>query len=103
VFWRVVFAEYFQNNNITRATALAFNLLLTLIPLFTLVSFILSNVVDVRPESISRFLTLFLPFAPDTVLGYIKGFFANARKLRGVSILVLVVMSIGLFATVEEA
>jgi membrane protein len=103
LFWRIAFSEYGLNHCITRSCALAYALLLTIIPLVTTAAFMVSGFVDVQPEQVKQFFKLLLPFAPDTILDYIAIFFVNARKLRGVGIVVLIVVAVGLFGTVEES
>ena len=103
IFWRVIFSEYLLNHCITRSSALAFALLLTLIPLVTSAAFMFASLTEVRPEQVEQFFQFLLPFAPDTVLYYLSTFFKNAQKLRGVGIGVLILVSVGLFGTVEES
>ncbi len=103
LFWRVTFSEYSLNHCITRSCALAYALLLTIIPLVTTAAFMVSGFIDVQPEQVRQFFKLLLPFAPDTVLEYIAIFFVNARQIRGVGIIVLIVVAVGLFGGVEES
>jgi membrane protein len=103
IYWRIVFSEYRQNHCLTRSSALAYNLLLTTIPLIASASVILANIIEVHPDQVRRFLGLFLPFAPDTLNDYIVAFFDNARKLRGIGVVVTFVLAVGLFGAVEEA
>jgi membrane protein len=103
IFWRVVFSEYSLNHCITRASAIAFVLLLTMIPLITTVALIFTSITDIDPSQVTRVLSLFLPFAPPTVLEYIGLFFTNAQKLRGIGIFVLIIVTVGLFGLFEES
>jgi len=103
IYWRVVFSEYMLNHCITRGSALAYALLLTLIPLITTAAFMVAGFMDVQPEQVRTFFKLLLPFAPDAVLNYIAVFFVNAKQLRGAGIAVLIVVSVGLFGSVEES
>jgi membrane protein len=103
VFWRVIFSEYWLNHCITRASALAFSLLLTLIPLMASLSFMLATMIEVHPKEVERIITIFLPFAPPTVMDHISNFFANAQKLRGIGTVSLVVLAVGLFGAIEES
>ncbi|MBN1309090.1 MAG: YihY family inner membrane protein [Chitinispirillaceae bacterium] len=103
IFWRVVLSEYSLNNSITRSSALAYALLLAIIPLVTTAAFMIAGFIEVKPEQVREFFALLLPFAPETVLEYITLFFINAQKLRGVGIVVLIVVAIGLFGSVEES
>ena len=102
-FWRLVFSEYVLNHCLTRASALAFALLLTLIPLVVTTAFMLAYMVEVRPHEVEQFFSVLLPFAPPTVLDYISTFFVNAQRLRGWGIGGLVVVAVGLFGAAEEA
>jgi len=51
-FWRIVFSEYFLNACITRASALAYALLLTLIPLLAVVAFMAASIMDIHPKQV---------------------------------------------------
>ena len=103
VFWRIVFSEYSRNHCLTRASALAFALLLTLIPLVVTAAFMLASLVEVHPHQVEKFFSVLLPFAPQTVLNYISTFFFNAQSLRGWGIGLLVIVAVGLFGAVEES
>jgi Predicted membrane protein len=103
VFWRIVFSEYFLNACITRASALAYALLLTLIPLLAVVAFMAASIMDIHPKQMEALLSHFLPFAPKTVLENISSFFSNAKKLRGIGIFGFIIVSVGLFGLVEES
>lgn len=103
IFWRITFSEYTLNHCITRSSALAYALLLTLIPLTTTAAFMIAGFIEVQPEQIREFFALLLPFAPESVLGYITKFFINARKLQGIGIVVLIAVAVGLFGSVEES
>lgn len=103
IFWRITFSEYTLNHCITRSSALAYALLLTLIPLTTTAAFMIAGFIEVQPEQISDFFALLLPFAPESVLGYITRFFINAQKLRGIGIVLLIAVAVGLFGSVEES
>jgi membrane protein len=102
-FWRVVFSEYVLNHCFTRGSAMAFALLFTLIPLVASAAFMLASVVEVSSDQVQRFFSFLLPFAPETVLDYLGTFFTNARKLRGLGVATLIVVTVGLFGTVEES
>jgi membrane protein len=103
VFVRIVFSEYFINHCIIRASAVAFALLLTLIPLLVCVSFMLTKVMDVRLPIMEQVVAFFLPFAPQAILNNLGIFFANAQKVKGLGIGVLIIVTLGLFAAVEES
>ncbi len=102
-FVRIVFAEYFMNHCITRASAVAFALLLTLIPLLICTSFMLTKVMDVRLPIMEKVVAFFLPFAPQAILSSLSTFLANAQKIRGLGIGALIIVTLGLFATVEQS
>ena len=103
LFWRFAFSEYGLNHCLTRSCALAYALLLTIIPLVTTAAFMVSGFIEVQPEQVKQFFKFLLPFAPDAVLEYIAIFFVNARKLRGVGIIFLILVAVGLFGMVEES
>lgn len=103
IYWRVVFSEYMLNHSITRGSALAYAMLLTIIPLISTAAFMVAGFIEVQPEQVRSFFKLLLPFAPDAVLNYIAIFFVNAQQLRGAGIAVLIAVSVGLFGSVEES
>jgi membrane protein len=103
VFVRITFAEYLQNHCITRASALAFALLLTLIPLLVCISLMMTKVMEVPLPAVEKVVAFFLPFAPQSVLAQLSVFFANAQKIKGLGIAVLIIVTLSLFGTVEEA
>jgi membrane protein len=103
VFVRIVFAEYFMNHCITRAAAVAFALLLALIPLLVCVSFMLTKVMDVRLPIMERVVAFFLPFAPQAILTNLGVFFTNAQNIKGLGIGILIIVTLGLFTTIEES
>ena len=103
IFWRVTISEYILNHSITRSSALAYALLLAIIPLVTTAAFMIAGFIEVQPVQVRTFFSLLLPFAPDTVLEYITIFFINAQKLRGVGIVILIAVAVGLFGNVEES
>lgn len=103
VFWRVVFSEYRLNHCLTRASAIAFGLLLTLIPLVVTAALLWSGFLEVKPEQVENLFGAFLPFAPDTILNSLSTFYINARKLRGPGIVMLIIVAIGLFGVAEES
>ena len=103
LFWRIVFSEYFLNHCFTRASALAYALLLTLIPFLAVIAIMAANFMEIHAKEVESLLSNFLPFAPDTVIEYISRFFSNAKKLRGIGIFAFVIISVGLFSLVEES
>jgi membrane protein len=103
IFVRVIFSEYSQNNCFTRASALAYVLLLTLIPLVVSAAFMLTSLTEVNTEQVEKMFSFLLPFAPKTVLTYLSTFFENAQKLKGIGIGVLIIMTVGLFGTLEDS
>lgn len=103
VFWRIVFSEYLRNQCITRASALAYAMLLTLIPLVTSATYMVAGFMDVQPGQVRSFFALLLPFAPSTLLEYLTSFFINAQQIRGIGLLVLIVVAAGLFGGIEAA
>lgn len=103
IYWRVVFSEYGLNHCLTRGSAMAFALLLTLIPLVASAAFMFASLTEVNASQVERLFAFFLPFAPQTVLNYLSTFFMNAQKLKGLGIGVLIIVAVGLFGTVEES
>lgn len=103
IYWRVVFSEYGLNHCLTRGSAMAYALLLTLIPLVASAAFMFASITDVKAEHVEKLFAFFLPFAPQTVLNYLSAFFINAQKLKGIGLGVLIVVAVGLFGTVEES
>ncbi len=103
LFVRICISEFLLNHCITRASSIAYALLLTLIPLVVTAAFMLASLTEINSEQIGKLFSFFLPFAPEVILNYLCTFFENAKKLRGVGIVVLVVVSMGLFGTFEES
>jgi YihY family inner membrane protein len=103
VFVRVVVSEYAQNHCTSRASGIAFVLLVTLIPLIATAALLLASIAEITPHHVERAVTAVLPFSPPTVVGYILEFFQNARGLKGVGIAVLVVTAMGLFNITEQS
>lgn len=103
LFIRICISEFSMNHCITRAASIAYALLLTLIPLVVTAAFMLASLTEINSEQIEILFSFFLPFAPEVILNYLCTFFENAKKLRGVGIVVLIVVSMGLFGTFEES
>jgi membrane protein len=103
IFIRVVLAEYLQNNCFTRGSALAYALLLTLIPLVASAAFMIASFSEIEAHQVVKLFTFILPFAPPAVLEHLGSFFVNAQKLKGLGIGVLIIVTVGLFGTVEDS
>jgi len=103
VFVRVVISEYMQNHCTSRASGIAFVLLVTLIPLIATAALLLAGIAEITPRHVERAVTAVLPFAPPTVVDYILEFFQNARGLKGIGIAVLIVTAMGLFNIAEQS
>ncbi|MDR2728751.1 MAG: YihY/virulence factor BrkB family protein [Chitinispirillales bacterium] len=103
VFLRILFSEYGRNHCASRASGLAFVLLITLIPLITTAAIMFTSITDVHPEHVERVMSALLPFAPPAVMEHIITFFINARSLRGIGIGVLIIMTMSLFNTMEQS
>lgn len=103
LFIRVCVSEFLLNHCITRASSIAYALLLTLIPLVVTAAFMLASLTEINATHVEKLFSMFLPFAPEIVLDYLSTFFDNAKKLRGVGIVVLIIVSMGLFGTFEES
>jgi membrane protein len=103
VFVRVAVSEYIQNHCTSRASGIAFVLLITMIPLIATAALLLAGIAEITPHHVERAVTAVLPFAPPTVVGYILEFFQNARGLKGVGIAVLIVTAMGLFNITEQS
>ncbi|MDR0308006.1 MAG: YihY family inner membrane protein [Chitinispirillales bacterium] len=103
VFFRICFSEYGRNHCTSRASGIAFVLLITLIPLITTAAIIFASFTEVHPEQVEKVMLSLLPFAPPAVMEHIITFFVNAQKLRGIGIGVLIIMTLGLFNTVEQS
>ena len=102
-FIRVCLSELTLNHCFSRASSIAYVLLLTLIPLVVTAAFMLASITDVNSEQVEKLFSFFLPFAPEVVLSYLSTFFNNARNFRGLGIVLLVVVSLSLFSTFEES
>jgi len=103
VFVRIVVSEYILNHCTSRASGIAFVLLITLIPLIATAALLLASIAEITPHHIERAVTAVLPFSPPTVVDYILEFFQNAKGLKGVGIAVLIVTAMGLFNITEQS
>ncbi|MCU0609129.1 MAG: YihY family inner membrane protein [Chitinispirillaceae bacterium] len=103
VFFRIVFSELGRNHFLTRASALSFVMVITLIPLIVTSAFMLESFIEVHPKQVVQVFSRILPFAPGTILDYIGTFFGNAKRLKGWGIAGLIIVAVGLFGAVEEA
>jgi membrane protein len=103
VFVRVAVSEYVRNQCTSRASGIAFVMLITLIPLIATMATMLASIAEITPYHVERAVTAVLPFAPPTVVGYILEFFQNARGLKGIGIAVLIITAMGLFNITEES
>ncbi|MCL2690289.1 MAG: YihY/virulence factor BrkB family protein [Chitinispirillia bacterium] len=103
VFLRILFSEYKRNHCTSRASGLAFILLITLIPLITTAALMFASITDVHPEHVESVISIFLPFAPPDIMEHIITFFINAQNLRGIGIGVLIIMTMSLFNTMEQS
>ena len=103
LFWRVVGTEYYFNHCFTRASAIAYALMLSFIPILVTMSFMLFNTASVHPQQIQHMLEALLPFAPPTIMDYLMTFFKRAQQLRGVSVVVLLIVTVGLFGLIEQS
>ncbi len=103
LFIRICISEFTLNHCITRASSIAYALLLTLIPLVVTAAFMLASLTEINSRQVEQLFSFFLPFAPELVLRYLSTFFENAKQLRGVGIVLLILVSMGLFGTFEES
>ncbi|MDR2692841.1 MAG: YihY/virulence factor BrkB family protein [Chitinispirillales bacterium] len=103
VFVRVVVSEYIRNHCTSRASGIAFVLLITMIPLIATAALLLASIAEITPHHVERAVKAVLPFSPPTVVGYILEFFQNARGLNGIGIAVLIVTAMGLFNIIEQS
>jgi len=103
VFIRIVVSEYIQNHCSSRASGIAFVLLITIIPLITTAALLLAGIAEITPHHVERAVTAVLPFSPPTVVDYILEFFQNARGLKGIGIAVLIITAMGLFNITEQS
>jgi len=63
----------------------------------------MTKVMEVPLPAVEKVVAFFLPFAPQSVLAQLSVFFANAQKIKGLGIAVLIIVTLSLFGTVEEA
>jgi len=103
VFTRIMVSEFAHNHCTSRASGIAFVLLITLIPLIATMGFFITSMTDISTEQVEQVMTAFLPFAPPMVTEYISTFFVNARNLRGIGISVLIILALSLFSITEQS
>jgi YihY family inner membrane protein len=98
LFLKMTLSEILHNHLLTRSAGLAFVLLSLLVPLLAPLAFLMGSTKEIEAA-----LEMVLPFAPPLLLEYLGKFIANAQKLTGIGISVLIIMSVGLFGAVEES
>jgi len=103
VFARIMVSEFAHNHCTSRASGIAFVLLITLIPLIATMGFFITSMTDISSEQVEQVMTALLPFAPPMVTEYISTFFINAKNLRGLGIGVLIILALSLFSITEQS
>jgi membrane protein len=103
VFMRIMISEFAHNHCTSRASGIAFVLLITLIPVIATMGFFISSMTDISTEQVEQAMTALLPFAPPMVTEYISTFFMNAKNLRGLGIGVLIILALSLFSITEQS
>lgn len=103
--WRVVWRFFGQNNGFLLAGAVAYNALLSLIPLFALLLIALSHVFDqaVIMRAVSTELSLVVPGQGDRIIEAIMAFIAERDLVGGIGFLVVIFFSSIAFRILEEA
>lgn len=105
-FLREVYRRFNQDCCFSTAAALSFTTLLALVPLVTVIFSLLSlfPIFGVWSSDIEIFLfDNFVPAASETITGYILAFSDKATKLTTVGLIFLLLSSLLLLATIEDA
>lgn len=105
-FLKRVYARFYQDRCFRVASALSFTTLLALVPLVTVIFSMLSlfPVFEQWSGSVEAFLFQnFVPAAGDTVKDYLHQFSDQAGKLTAVGLVILLLSSLLLLATIEDA
>jgi len=103
VFVRIMFSEFVHNHGTSRASGIAFVLLITLIPLIATMGFFITSMTEISSRQVEEVMSMTLPFAPPVVTEYIASFFVNARNLRGIGVGVLILLALSLFSITEQS
>jgi len=100
-----LFHEFQDDHCLVRASSLAFNTLLALVPLIAFVFSLFTafgNMVQIQ-EQLQRFLLeMFLPAKQEEILAYLDQFISNTSTLGAVGLLIFAVTSILLLNTINE-
>ncbi|MBN2051128.1 MAG: YihY family inner membrane protein [Spirochaetales bacterium] len=102
---RRLFAEFRHDHCFVRASSLAYNTLLAMVPLLAFVFSLLASFADLSQiqEQLKVFLLeLFLPTRQEEIIAYLDRFVANAGTLGTVGLLIFALTSILLLNTINE-
>jgi len=102
--WRVV-RGFRRNQGFLLAGAVAYHMLLSIVPLFALLLVALSNLYspDALVETVSRELRFLVPAATDNLAKHIGGFVRNKEVVGWVGMLILIFFSTLAFTVLENA
>jgi membrane protein len=106
-FWflKKVIAGFRANQGVLLAGAVAYNTLLSILPMLTLILIVLSQLTDVQPllDTTREYLGLVAPGHADDVLKQIEAFLRNWRLVGAVGVVILVFFSALAFTMLENA
>jgi len=103
--------RFFKNHGYLRACALAYSLVMALVPLFASFSLLTERLYLLYKEKIDVFMNLqeinslivrFLPFNNQELDNYIQTFVNNAQTIGKMGLIVLIITVYFLFETIEE-
>lgn len=100
-----LFHEFRKDHCFVRASSLAFNTLLALVPLLAFVFALFTafgNLIQIQ-EQLQRFLVdIFLPTKQEEIMVYLNQFISNTNALGAVGLLIFALTSILLLNTIDE-
>lgn len=106
-FWflKKVIAGFRANQGVLLAGAVAYNTLLSILPMLALILIVLSQLTDVQPllETMREYLGMVAPGHADDVLDQIEAFLLNWRLVGAVGLIMLVFFSALAFTMLENA
>jgi membrane protein len=105
-FARFAIMRFWHDDGLRAASALTYSSLLALVPLTTITVGILSAFpafADLREGLQIWLFDMFVPQVGQTVLDYVEGYTTNAGRLTAISVVGLMLTSVLLLATIEDA
>lgn len=98
-----VIRELIKDRGMVRASSLAFTTVLSIVPVLTVATTLLSGF-GTGGDTMMQFVQTFIPFEGETMAGHINQFVAGqAGAISGIGAAVLIVLAVSLFDNIETA